>query len=56
MIAAATSLFVVSCKSNTEKVDVEEVETTTTVEEPAAKEEPASVVVVWKMTDITMDM
>lgn len=53
MIAAVTSLFVVSCKSNTEKV---EDEATATVEEPVVKEEPASVVGVWKMTDITLDM
>ena len=56
MIAVATSLLVVSCKSNTEKVEGEAVEATTTVEEPAAKEAPASVVGVWKMTDITLDM
>jgi hypothetical protein len=56
MLAAATVLLVVSCKGNTEKVEGEAVETTTTVEEPAVKEEPASVVGVWKMTDITLDM
>lgn len=55
LIAVATTLFLTSCKTNSEPTDGETVETTTAAEEPAAAE-PASVVGVWKMSDLELDM
>ena len=53
IMAVATTLCLSSCKTNSEPTEGETVETTTTAE-PAA--EPASVVGVWKMSDLDLDM
>jgi Lipocalin-like domain len=55
MMAGAMTLCLASCKTNSEPTEGETVEATTAAEDAPA-EEPASVVGVWKLSDLELDM